>query len=495
MRDRKERPLSNKQPKPPDPALACAEDNPWTPVLPPDASDDDDILARLRKLEPINPTANRFWMHLKQFLRADDTTPVTAANADPTYLAPAEYERIKASRRMSFHAVGCTGDPEIQAPQAAVADAMIADLDKPDSPAFFFHLGDIVYKLKTHEAHEDGDGALKGGELLRVFYTNEFYGAYRGYQRPIFAIPGNHDGKYRVSDRGTPEHEKSPMWRFLRNFCSDKPITYPANTDAAGDPTRPTMTQPYPFFVLETPLAFIVGLYTNVCNGGALDLAAPGDKAAVQYRWLVARLKELKSERAEKGLPLILATHYPPFAGSANFEVRGNPQSALTPPPRPVVPLANVLLSAFQKAGEWPDLVISAHSHNYQRLNYTVTRWDAARREHVIVRQIPCVVAGSGGHGAVEYLWHDCAGKSVHERSPPFDAVMPPGLALPSSDHSVELAAYNDQDYGYVRVTVDLHQRRILGQWHAAFMPDPVLRPGRTRSDVFTIDLDSHTVS
>ena len=62
---------------------------------------------------------------------------------------------------------------------ACVADAMSADVAHGGAagPAFFFHLGDVVYYF--------GEGR---------YYYDQFYEPFRAYDRPIFAIPGNHDG-------------------------------------------------------------------------------------------------------------------------------------------------------------------------------------------------------------------------------------------------------------------------------------------------------------
>ena len=60
-----------------------------------------------------------------------------------------------------------------------MADAMAADAPgRPEAgPSFFFHLGDVVYNF---------------GEAQ--YYYDQFYEPFRAYDRPIFAIPGNHDG-------------------------------------------------------------------------------------------------------------------------------------------------------------------------------------------------------------------------------------------------------------------------------------------------------------
>ncbi len=470
-----------------DPAMSCAEDNAWAPILPPDSGADDDVLARLRRVDPAQDPLR---LSLKDFVgsgKADDF---------PTLIPPEAFQMIRDTRRMSFHALGCSGDPAVQAPQAAVADAMIDMLHHNNSPAFLFHLGDIVYKTSTDSQTEDTEGPLHGGRLLQMYYSNEFYAAYRGYNRPIFAIPGNHDGKYKfeVDQTGQPGSKvhlkKSPMWHFLRSFCAERMDTSLANDDAAGDPTRPTMTQPYPYFVLTTPVASIIGLYTNVMNGGGLDLGASGNYKGTQYRWFVERLKETAGKRKNDGRAIILATHYPPFSGAANFPVRGNPQAANTPGSKPPLPLAAVLLSAFEEAGVWPDIVLSAHAHLYQRLTLTVP----ARNRGNGPAEIPFVIAGCGGHSPAEYLWHNCAGAPVPVAPPPFPAVWPSGYQLPKG-YGCNVVAYNDQDFGFLNITVDLSQRVLTGEFITAYMLRPELGPGRVRKDVFQLNLDTHTIT
>lgn len=462
--------------KPPvDPAWACAEDNPWTPILPADDSNDDDVLAHIRKVDPSQRS-------LVLSLQSVDA---------------GEHDRIVRARRMTFHAVGCTGDPVVQTPQEAVADAMAGQLGLPQAPSFLYHLGDIAYKHTDENLLEDGEGALKGGKMMESLYSNELYAAYRKYNRPLFAIPGNHDGKYKVPDEGgAMELKKSPMWHFLKNFCAKQPASYPNNPDGAGDPSRVTQTQPYPYWVLETPAAFIIGLYTNVLNGGALDdpgaASDPTGAHAVQFNWLVSRLLDIKTVR--NGRALIVATHYPPYSGTADFDRRGAPQSPTTPGPRPTRPLADVLQAAFAKAGEWPDLILSAHAHLYQRIVYTLPGGDGKPRS------IPCLIAGCGGHGPIEHLWNDCRETPVPEQRPPFPAVLPDGYKLPKG-HSATIAAYNDLDFGFLRITVDLDHRRLTGDYFAVYPLDvhdclsADMPHSRTRHDAFTVDLANHTVT
>jgi hypothetical protein len=73
-----------------------------------------------------------------------------------------------------------------------------------DAPAFFFHLGDVVYYF--------GEGR---------YYYDQFYEPFRGYNRPIFAIPGNHDDMMYGAHPNTPT--VPTMEAFSRNFCAAKP--------------------------------------------------------------------------------------------------------------------------------------------------------------------------------------------------------------------------------------------------------------------------------
>ena len=79
---------------------------------------------------------------------------------------------------MVFHTVGDTGDHRGQQ-QDFVAEMMTQDaqnLPANQKPAFFYHLGDVVYFA--------GDIDM---------YGDNFYATYKDYPGFIVAIPGNHD--------------------------------------------------------------------------------------------------------------------------------------------------------------------------------------------------------------------------------------------------------------------------------------------------------------
>src|SRR5580704_14547551 len=202
---------------------------------------------------------------------------------------------------MTFHAVGCTGDFKEHQAGLQVANAMAAQISNPHGSggnaaavgaSFLFHLGDLVYK--------DEDPSDPVGKDQALMYNSEFYAQYTSYGRNIFAIAGNHDSK------SSDHKKKSAIDHFLQNFCDSKREASPDNqTDK-----RLTMIQPYPYWLLETSVAYIVGLCTNDINGGQLD--DPMGTANLQYQWLVKTLKEIKD--AATGKVVFLALHYPPYS-------------------------------------------------------------------------------------------------------------------------------------------------------------------------------------
>jgi hypothetical protein len=125
-------------------------------------------------------------------------------------------------------------------------------------------------------------------------YPVQFYEPYQDYDAPIFAIPGNHDGDTRTRTGDIPDDETT-LFGFMQNFCSP--------TSRFIFKHRSTMTQPYVYWTLETPLATIIGLYSNV--DGELDAAGTFE----QQHWLAAQLQEALTDRA-----LIIAVHHAPYS-------------------------------------------------------------------------------------------------------------------------------------------------------------------------------------
>jgi hypothetical protein len=412
--------------------LACVERGTWTPI--PRPRPDGPLVLRLKD---VDPDASR---------------------------------AVKDRGVMTFHMTGCTGHYQDHAPETCVAEAMSRQVADPHcfggeasavAPSFFFHLGDIAYK-----GDDPDDPEAKDQHKL---FNEHFFTPYAGYARSIFALAGNHDGK----DSKHPE--KSAIQHFLKNFCD--PRRGPSPDDEAGG--RATMTQPYLYWVLRTPLAHIVALYGNVVNGGVLD--EPDSAGTPQYEWLVETLKALRQERA--GRAVFLAVHYPPYSAASNFPQRGDPTLSSTPHSRKLRPLGAVLQDAFRASGQYPDAVFSAHAHHYQRITYT----------HADGRQAPYLVVGSGGHGPIEQLGLLCSKEEGPPPPVPCDVLRPPGLTLPEGDRA-QLVAYNDRDFGFLRLTLDGRKKALVGEFFA--VAAVVDGPGEASrlADSFTLDLQSHTI-
>jgi Calcineurin-like phosphoesterase len=266
------------------------------------------------------------------------------------------------AQRLSFHAVGDTGAAKVDRHhkmataihnQAAVADLMSEDVAKggDQAPAFFFHLGDIIYNF--------GEGQ---------YYYDQFYEPFRNYDRPIFAIPGNHDGMVFGPSPDTPSVKT--LTAFLRNFCAETP----GPAEDAGGLMRSTMNQPGVYFTLDAPFVSIVGLYTNVIDGPGVLSTQGGrypDVGDEQLEFLEGELARLKPEREAGKRAVIVACHHPPAS------IAKHPGSA---------GLDKDLTGAFEDADFWPDAVLSGHAHLYQRFTRKVGK-----------REIPYVVAGAGG--------------------------------------------------------------------------------------------------
>jgi len=306
---------------------------------------------------------------------------------------------IEAARKIVFNS-GDTGAAKVDlhqtaaqalAHEARVADAMAADVrgGGPNAPAFLFHLGDVVYHF--------GEGQ---------YYYDQFYEPFRAYDRPIFAIPGNHDG---LVFGDAPDHPKvKTLAAFLRNFCAASPGTSPD----VGGLVRSAMTQPGVYFTLDAPFVSIVGLYSNVLDGPGV-ISSQGGHYPIgdeQVAFLKSELVRLKPLRAARDRAVILAVHHPPV--SADSKHGGT------------TGLADDIDAACRSAGLWPDAVLSGHAHLYQRFAH-----------HVGGRDIPYVVSGSGGFAA----------------TPPYG-----GAAAGTTIGDYTLVTAPIVDFGYLTVTVDM---------------------------------------
>lgn len=270
-------------------------------------------------------------------------------------LGPNLLQPVLAGKTIAFHAVGDTGasSTPLIGPEASVGDAIAADLQAAaNAPSFLFHLGDVVYNF--------GEGQ---------YYYDQFYEPFRAYDRPIFALAGNHDGAVYGPDPNVPV--APTLDAYLRNFCANSPGPSPD----APSISRTTMTQPGVYFTLDAPFVSIIGLYSNVLehpgviSSQAGHFALPDD----QLTFLGDELTRLKADRAGMNRAIVLAVHHPPVSFDA------------THGSSPV--MANEIDAVCQNVGLWPDVVLSGHAHLYQRFSRALGG-----------RSIPYIVAGSGGH-------------------------------------------------------------------------------------------------
>jgi hypothetical protein len=142
----------------------------------------------------------------------------------------------------------------------------------------------------------------------------------------------------------------------------------------AGTIFRRTMTQPGVFWLLDTPFADIIGLYSNVAeNPGFISGKISGKH---QKAWLIEALKRVAKLR-QKGprKALLLAAHHPPFSSAGHS---GSKEM-----------LADID-DACARGGLMPDVFLAAHAHSYQRY----TRRVAFPGKQM---EIPFVVVGTGG--------------------------------------------------------------------------------------------------
>lgn len=275
---------------------------------------------------------------MTRFEPIPQTAPANLSVSLSVFDPRASQAALKAGK-LVFHCNGDTGGIHGTATQEAIATEMenqIKSAGAAETPAFFYHLGDVIYF--------NGQSSL---------YKSEFYEPYQYYPALIFAIPGNHDGDTNVQKGDLPDTEPS-LYGFFLNFCASSPehVT----------PYRMSMTQPYAYWTLAAPFVTIIGLYSNV--EGSLDARGRND----QQSYLDAQMKN-----ADPKCKLVVAVHHPPL--SLDSAHGGTPD------------ILTAIDRAISVSGRTPDAVLSGHVHNYQRFSRIIND-----------RTIPYVVAGAGGY-------------------------------------------------------------------------------------------------
>lgn len=331
--------------------------------------------------------------------------------------------QIQQCNKLIFHAVGDTGNEENGIMQELVSNAMCEDFDinnPGNSPAFFLHLGDVNYYDNTDQG-----------------YYAQFYSPYKKYPGKIIAIPGNHDGELFKFDN-TSTGQKNSLDAFIKNFCNSQP-TVP---EGANGIYRQMVSQPGVYWQLNTPFADILGLYTNVDESqGYITSSIIGHD---QFTWLINTLKKIHQDRASFNIKkaLIIAVHHPPYSNGGHHS-------------------SNKMLADMDKAceqsGIWPDAVLAAHSHDYQRY----TRDVVVNNETF---QIPYFVAGGGGRGLSRFV--------------------KPATGERDNDHTYDSSYLG---YGYLKISITLNF--IQFQFYKVEANKP-----KTLFETIEVDIVKHTV-
>ncbi len=360
--------------------------------------------------------------------RAKDDELFTLEQAYGSNHGPLVIDKIKAAKKVIFHALGNSGAADVRKyrDELRVSDQVTVDCaqsDENNRPSFLFHLGDVVYNF---------------GEAR--YYYDQFYDAFRNYPAPIFAIPGNHDS---FVVPGTAEADR-PLMTFQRNFCSLHPVITPE----AASLHRTAMTQPGVYFALDAPYVRIIALFSNA-------LEDPGAISNRDSRWptlddtqlnfLRAQLKLIKKGRDAKTFKsaVLLAVHHPPYSYAPKKDddkgTGGNHSSS------------SAMLSQIDEIclaeKVYPHAFLSAHAHNYQRYTRTI-EFEGNEID------VPFVVCGDGGHN-VNALVRSSKGQRAEEPHPGsrVDYLESPHAKIKAKE--LWLEKYDDTNYGYLRIHVD----------------------------------------
>jgi hypothetical protein len=248
-------------------------------------------------------------------------------------------------QQLFFHVAGDTGGIKSPAFQRQIAGEMAKQCSDPqETPSFLFHLGDIVYHFGEAEQYEQ-----------------QFFKPYSSYPLPIYAIAGNHDSD--VNPVAKKPYES--LYGFSSVFCGAEPRDVPFGEKKG----RRSGVQPHIYWTLQTPLANIIGLHSNVPKFGVIT--------PEQQLWFI---EELKNAALEADKAIIVAVHHAPYSADINHG------SSL--------PMISFMEDSFKIAGVRPDLVLSGHVHNYQRFSKKYS--DGAT--------VPFIVSGAGGFDELHYL-------------------------------------------------------------------------------------------
>jgi hypothetical protein len=307
--------------------------------------------------------------------------------------------QVEATGQILFHALGDTGKG-LHSMQEVVAEAMVRDIDPAShakSPAFLFHLGDVIY----------GPGKID-------LYADEFYRPYQSYPNKIIAVPGNHDSEENQT------LDKLSLEAFRENFWFTQGTQPPFAQKFGFQMVR----QPGVYWMLNTELMHLIGLYSNA--GETVGTLGNPTIGMVQLDWLEKTLQGISDERKKKRKALIIATHHQPYGRGLQTTGHGHPGNPL---------MLSQLEEKWKATGIWPDLFLSGHAHKYERYMRSETVGGKTK-------VIPFLVAGAGGHAiqpAAPNI-NTTVGNVTYAMGAPLKGTTP--------------SAFSNYGYGYLTVTV-----------------------------------------
>ncbi|MDT3404909.1 metallophosphoesterase family protein [Mucilaginibacter terrae] len=303
----------------------------------------------------------------------------------PYHLNLANVVQPASIQKLVFHMVGDTGSVRNPNFQREVVEEMVSQFEDAQTPAdipqFLFHLGDVVYH------HGEADR-----------YYTQFFNPYRHYPAPVFAIAGNHDTD--VNPESEPQYQTLDAFKAV--FCAAGKQTVPFS----GDVNWQSNIQPNIYWTLQTPLANIIGLHSNVPKFGVIT-----DE---QRAWFIEELKIAGAQRPDKAL--IICIHHAPYSADVNHGAS--------------LAMIGFLQAAFEETGVRPDIVFSGHVHNYQRFS----------KRYADGKVIPFIVAGSGGFDELHAV------ASVDDERFTAESVL---------FKDVKLEKYCDDRHGFLKITLE----------------------------------------
>jgi predicted phosphodiesterase len=361
---------------------------------------------------PDQRPVTQFGQRAQQFAK-QNLGPIPKPRVSPPIMTLADVigqpgsDEITAAGAIEIHAVGDTGRHGGSTQEEAVATAMTGDFiagQNATNPAFFLHLGDVIYGPNKDQAYRDA-----------------FYRPYMEYPGKIIAIPGNHDGET------FPTTDPTSLEAFQANFCLPT-AQVPPIAQQVGI-LRQMVPQPGVYWWLQHDFFDIIGLYSNHGEGQGDLTDGAGDNT--QTTFLAKTLQSIAAARKTSGTTkaLLICTHHPSFSAA------GHTGSATM--------LAQVD-AACTTAGIVPHVMLSGHAHNYQR--YTRTNTIAHSPATTTF-----VVAGTGGYGLdpIAAAPAPAAAHAAHPKPPAQGAANPP--------------VFNKSlgDYGYLRIKITATQISI----------------------------------